>query len=238
MVSEKILIIKNSIIECPGMIETILKEKSISFEIVELDKGQIFPNPKNYSAVIVLGGPDSANDSTTKMRHELEKIRETINAGIPYLGICLGMQALVKANGGSVMKNHIKEIGIRAPDGNFFEIEFTHEGKSDRLFHGLKPPLKIFHLHGETVGLADNMELLATGKFCKNQVVKVGINAYGIQGHFEMTEEMLELLMKEDDDLKKIDKELLRKDYMKTRQEYEANARRIFGNFLGIAGLE
>src|SRR3989338_4744742 len=138
MNTEKLLIVKNSATEGPGIIEAILKEKSISYEIVELDKGSLFPSPKNYSAVIVLGGPDSANDTTIKMKHELEMIKETVNAGIPYLGICLGMQALVKASGGTVMKNRIKEIGIRAPDGNFFEIEFTHEGKSDELFHGLK----------------------------------------------------------------------------------------------------
>lgn len=234
MVSKKILIAKNSLTEGLGIIETILKEKSISYEIVELDKGQLFPNPKDYSAVIVLGGPDSANDSTIKMRHEIERIKETVNAGIPYLGICLGMQALVKANGGAVMKNHIKEIGIRAPDGNFFEIEFTYEGKSDKLFHGLQSPSRIFHLHGETVGLAGNMELLATGKFCNNQAVKVGNDAYGIQGHFEITKEMLELLIKEDADLKLLNAKSVMADYDKVKSEYESNARRIFGNFLRI----
>src|SRR3989344_7468800 len=106
MNANKILIIKNSVAEDPGIIETILEEKSVSYEIIELHKWQVSPSPKEYSAVIVLGGPDSANDLTIKIKHELERIRETINAGIPYLGICLGMQALVKANGGAVMKNH------------------------------------------------------------------------------------------------------------------------------------
>ena len=73
MNAEKLLIVKNSATEGPGIIEAILKEKSISYEIVELDKGSLFPSPKNYSAVIVLGGPDSANDTTIKMKHELEK---------------------------------------------------------------------------------------------------------------------------------------------------------------------
>lgn len=234
----KILIIKNSAIEGPGLIAAILWEKSISYEIVDLDKGGLFPSAKGYSAVIVLGGPDSANDSTMKMGHELERIREILNAEIPYLGICLGMQALVKAGGGSVVKNPIRETGVKAPDGSFFEIEFTDEGKADKLLRGLKSPLKVFHLHGETVGLADGMKLLAAGKFCRHQIVKAGNNAYGIQGHFELTKEMLELWMREDGDLKKLNAELLRKDYMAARREYAASARGILGNFLEIAGLE
>ena len=60
--------------------------------------------------MMVFGGPDSANDDTEKMKQELQRISEILDAEIPYLGICLGMQALVKAAGGTVRKNKIKDL--------------------------------------------------------------------------------------------------------------------------------
>jgi len=184
--NKKILIIKNITHENPGLLKSILNENNLQYDLIELDKGETFPNPLDYSALIVLGGPDSANDNTLKMTNELQKIKNAIDSKIPYLGICLGLQTLVKANGGKVIKNDVKEIGFRDPENNFFNINLTDEGKIDPIFKGFNSPLKLFHLHGETVSLGPDMTLLATGKYCKNQVVKVGSNAYGLQGNFEL----------------------------------------------------
>lgn len=205
MHNKKILIVKNITHEDAGLFGDILNENNIPYDVVDLSLGKKFPNPKNYAAVMVFGGPDSANDDTEKMKQELQRIKETIDAGIPYLGICLGMQTLVKAAGGNVRKNEVKELGCRDAKGNHFEINLTEEGKNDAIFNGLNNKLNIFHLHGETVDLTPNMSLLAIGKYCKNQAVKIGKNAYGLQGHFELTEEKLRIWMAKDADLKKLD---------------------------------
>ena len=107
-------------------------------------------------------------------------INEAIAAQIPYFGICLGLQLGVKAQGGKVIKSSIKEVGWRDAQNNFFTLELIHQ---DFLFDHLKFPLRIFQLHGETVELTNGMELLATGKHCKNQIVKISNNAYGIREH-------------------------------------------------------
>ncbi|MBI2660647.1 type 1 glutamine amidotransferase [Candidatus Woesearchaeota archaeon] len=232
MKPKKLLIVKNSITEGPGIIETILKEKFISYDIADLDKGNLFPSAEDYSAVIVLGGPDSANDSTVKMNHELARIREAIGSDTPYLGICLGMQALVKAAGGNVFKNPVKEIGVKHNDGKYYEIELTDGGKNDPMFRGMDSRLKIFQLHGETIGLAEGMQLLAAGKHCANQAVKVGKNAYGIQGHLELTEKMFNEWIVTDSDLKKLDRQRLISDFDSAKKEYENNGRKLIGNFL------
>ena len=232
---EKVLIVKNISREGPGLIEFVLKEKDIEFDLVDLDKGDTFPDPTKYSALFVLGGPDSANDQTPKIKNELKKIKEAIDAKILYFGVCLGMQTLVKAAGGEVYKHDIKEVGCRDSEENYFEIDFTNEGKKDSIFKGLKSPLKIFHLHGETVKLNSNMKLLATGKYCRNQVVKVGENAYGFQGHLELTDSMLEEWMTQDLDLKIINAIHLRSDYRAIKNEYQNNSRIILNNFLKIA---
>lgn len=232
------LIAKNLSREGPGILELLLVQYRIKYEIVDLDKGEKFPDPLKYKAVFVFGGPDSANDGTAKMREELAQIRRATNAGIPYLGTCLGMQALVKANGGVVRKNETSETGWRnAVDRAFFEIELTEEGNRDPLFARLKPSLKVFHLHGETVELTDGMELLATGRFCKNQAVRIGNNAYGLQGHFELDWETFQTWLREDPNLEKLPREELEADYKKIRDEYEANGRQMLTNFLRIAKL-
>lgn len=216
----------------------LLDGHGISYDIVDLDKGEQFPSPAEYSAVCVFGGPDSANDSTPKMKKELSRITETVKAGIPYLGVCLGMQTLVKAMGGEVYGNPVREIGLRDPEGNYFEVSTTGSGKADPLFSGISSPYKIFHLHGETVKLTSGMELIGRGKWCENQVVHIkGKPAYGIQGHLELTPQMFEDWLAQDPDLATLDAAKLRKDYGDFRAAYEKNGRRMLTNFLSIARL-
>lgn len=233
----EILIVKNITREGPGLLEALLKEKNIRYRVIDLGEGEKFPNPTGYKAVVVLGGPDSANDSTEKMKLELVQIKRAISANIPYLGICLGMQALVKATGGEIHKHTMKEIGWKDANGQYFEIELTREGMEDPIFQGLSSPLKVFQLHGEMVCLKSGMILLGTGKHCRNQVVKIGKNAYGIQAHFELTHMMFEDWIAHDDDLRMISANALKDDYRSVKPEYEAIGKKLLSNFLAITGL-
>lgn len=203
---KKILIIKNITHVGPGLLENILQEKNIPYTIIDLEKKQQFPSPENYGAVIVCGGPDSANDQNEKMQNELARIKETIDLGIPYLGICLGLQTMIKTCGGKVVKNPVKEIGFRDQENNHFTVELTEEGKKDPLFQDLEHTLQVFHLHGETVEITKNMKLLATGKFCRNQIIK-------------------------------LDKKLLKKDFETIKENYAKVGTQLFNNFLTIAGF-
>ncbi|NOX19317.1 MAG: type 1 glutamine amidotransferase [Chlorobi bacterium] len=230
----KILIIKNISRESPGLLEDVLLTRSIRYDVIDLSAGEEFPELKDYGAVVVFGGPDSANDETEKTQKELSRIAEAVDSKIPYLGICLGMQLLAKAAGGKVVNCSAKEIGFSAPDGNNFTVELTDKGKNDPLLENLGDSIEVFHLHGETVKLTDEISLLATGKFCENQIIKVGENGYGIQSHFELTAEMLKLWLEEDPDLQELDKSQTLKYFKKIENEYSAVGRRIFNNFLDL----
>lgn len=234
---KEVLIVKNIFREGPGLIEEVLKERGIGFNIINLYQNQGFPTVEKYGAVVVLGGPDSANDESEKMRNELARIREAVEAKIPFLGICLGLQTLIKAAGGKVVKCQTKEIGFVDPEGNNFTVELTEKGKNDSLFKNLGHSFKVFHLHGETIELTDEMALLATGKFCQNQVVKVGTNAYGILCHFELTPTMFEVWINEDPDLFVFEKDQLRENFNAIRGEYTRAGLQLFHNFLDLAGL-
>ena len=231
----EILIIKNIAREGPGLLEMELKNFNTGYSVVDMSESQDFPPIENYRAVIVLGGPESANDSTGKMKNAIAFVKEVLTAGIPYLGICLGMQILIKAAGGKVIKCPNKEVGFIDPEGNNFTLELTEKGRKDPLFAGLTNKFKVFHLHGETVKLTGDMLLLATGQHCYNQIVKTGRNAYGIQSHFELTPQMLETWINEDPDLMRLDEIHLKASFKEIENEYTKTGLQLFKNFLTLA---
>ena len=235
--TKPILILKNVPRENPGLIEIVLKEYSIKYQIVDFDNSTVIETIENYSALITLGGPDSANDLTLKMQNELLLIRKALQSNIPYLGICLGLQTLVKAMGGTIQKCHTSEVGFRDPENKYFKVKLTSEGRKDWLFKKLPDYLTVFQLHGETVELSPQMTLLATGDFCKNQIIKIGKTAYGIQSHFELTNDLLESWIIEDSDLQKLHAEQLRSDFETIKSDYQNIGRQLFCNFLTIVGL-
>jgi len=232
-----ILILRNVPRENPGLIEIILKEHNLHYQIIDFDNSTVIDSIEDYSALIVLGGPDSANDLTPKMQNELTLIRKAIQSQIPYLGICLGLQTLVKAMGGTVEKCQTNEIGFSDPKNKFFKVKITSKGRKDKLFKNLSDNLTVFQLHGETVKLTRQMTLLATGDFCKNQIVKIGLTAYGIQSHFELTNDLLESWIIEDSDLQKLQADQLRSDFKTIKSDYQNTGRQLFYNFLTITGL-
>jgi GMP synthase (glutamine-hydrolysing) len=234
--SKKILILKNETREGPGIIGDLIDEYGIGKNITDLCAGESAGNPEEFCAVIVLGGPGSANDQSPKMLSELDLIRAVLDKGIPHLGICLGMQILVRVAGGNVVKCPVKELGFRSREGEPYSVELTQEGRKDPIFKGLENKFPVFHLHGETVVLAHNMELLAAGNLCRNQIIRINTAAYGIQCHFELTSEMFESWLAEDEDLNQIDPDLLREDFMKLKDTCLATGRKLFRNFLRIAG--
>lgn len=243
----RILAVQNITREGLGRYGELLRKHGIEVDIVDASRGTVIPDPIKYQGMIVLGGPMSANDSTATMADELAKVRRATERNVPILGLCLGEQVLVKANGGEVIRSETKEVGMRDPNNNLFEIALTPEGQRDPIFRGFPvsnglPPVivPIFHLHGETASLAGSMKLLATGKFCRVQVVRVGKNGYGFQGHFELNLEMFKRWMAEDDDLKALpewQRERLEGDFTITRGAYERIGEQIFNNWLDVAGL-
>jgi|WetSurMetagenome_2_1015567.scaffolds.fasta_scaffold92866_2 GMP synthase (glutamine-hydrolysing) len=234
---KEILIIKNITREDTGLLGDIIRENGIKYKVIDLSKGDTIGSVENYGAVVVLGGPDSANDESLKMKSELALIREVLEEGIPYLGICLGLQTMVKAAGGQVVKCPAKEIGFREQNGQYYNVGLTESGRKDPLFDGIDDTFNVFHLHGETVIITEKMRLLAEGKSCRNQIVKAGTNAYGIQCHFELTEEMFETWINEDPELLIFDIRQLRSDFRTIRHLYLKTGRRLFQNFVRLAGF-
>ena len=232
-----ILVLQNIAHEGPGIFSSVAKQRGLTLDDVDLEASEEPLSIENYIAIVVCGGPDSANDDTEKMKKEIEFVREAIERGIPYFGICLGMQILAKAAGAEVVPAEVKEIGFKDPEGEQFRIELTAAGVRAPLFKDCSESIDVFQLHGETINFNDNIELLGTGKWCRNQAIKVGSCAYGVQSHIEVTKEMFEDWLMLDPDLKRHDAAQLRKEFAAINDDYVATAECIFNNFLDIVEL-
>lgn len=229
-----ILVLRNVPHEGPGNFVRVATKRSFMIDDVNLEAGEKPLGLENYSGLIIFGGPESANDDSDKIKSEILLVKTALARGIPFLGICLGMQILCRAGGGLVETAKMKEIGFRDYNNDQFRIELTIAGQSDQLFNGCSDSINVFHLHGETVRLTNNIELLGTGSMCENQVIKVGPVAYGIQAHIELTYEMLEQWIGLDTELIRYDHSLLRQDFENQEAQYTKTASLIFNNFLDI----
>lgn len=222
---EKILIIKHTEKEGPGLIQNFFSDNGWRSETIELSNGDSLPkNPEEYAALIILGGPMNVYevDSYPFLSEEEVFIKKALLHETPMLGICLGAQMIAKTCGAKVLKAQEKEIG-------WYEVEPTKEGKKDLLFRDSKKPLLVFQWHEDTFEIPKKGTLLAKGNYCKNQAFKFGNNAYGIQFHIEVTPEMIESWL--EDGMVCADIKRIQEDTIKNRELFERQANAILSNF-------
>ena len=159
-----------------GDIANKLKIRGFNFEIRRPTLGDSLPtNLKNYSAIVVFVGPMSANDNDEFMKKEIDWIGQVLQSEVPFLGICLGAQILVKYLGCKVEKNpnELSEIG-------FYKIQPTEKGI--KLFQSQDV---FYQFHTEGFELPSGCELLAKGDIFSNQAFRYK-NCYGLQFHPEV----------------------------------------------------
>jgi len=229
-----ILVIKHIDIEGPGTLGDFLKARGKPFRTIELGAGEDLPiDPKDYQAVIVLGGPMNVDeeDKYPFLKPENDFIQKTLKAQIPFLGICLGSQLLAKAAGAKVVRSPVKEIG-------WYQVQLTAEGKKDPLFSGFREDDPVYHWHGDMFQIPSNGLLLAKAGGCPHQALKVGKNAYGFQFHVEVTDRSIKEWC---DEYSAADlpgrlehARSMMEDYWKLKTVFDAQAQRLYQNFLGI----
>lgn len=168
-----------------GRIEPVLRSAGLPLSYVDLFDGpKRFPTIDSAAAVVLMGGPMSANDDLAWLISELKLVAEACRRQLPVLGICLGAQLVARALGARVYRNPVKEIG-------WFPIFFTEAAASDPLFYGLQGPETVFHWHGETFDLPEGAVWLARSEACPHQAFRWGRAVYGLQFHLEVTPEMI-----------------------------------------------
>ncbi|HSB07740.1 MAG TPA: type 1 glutamine amidotransferase [Thermodesulfobacteriota bacterium] len=187
-----VLIVKHVEVEGPGLIEDCLKKGNFPHQLLSLESDVHFPKLDDLTHIVLLGGPMNVyeEDRYPFLKYEDLFIKEAIQRGKRILGICLGAQLIAKALGAKVYKAPVKEIG-------WYDLSLTEEGVRDPLFSPFPKTFPVFQWHGDTFDLPNAAKLIATSSPVQNQAFRYGENAYGLQFHIEVTEEMIQEWMKD-----------------------------------------
>lgn len=163
--------------EGPGALATHLFAKGVSLTRYLVPKDGLPQDPGDL--LIVMGGPMSVNDADPWLADETAFIRQTIDAGIPVLGICLGSQLMAKALGATVRAGRALELGMTP-------IALTDAGRRDPVFGQFPPTFDVFEWHGEIFDLPAGAVALAGSAIAPLQAFRYGTGAYGLLFHLEM----------------------------------------------------
>lgn len=184
-----VLVIQNSSIEGSGNLGKLLESDGFTLHSIYAKSEKILDG--DYSLLVILGGPNSANDEHAYLIEEQELIRKYIIEKKPVLGICLGSQLIAKAYGAKVYPGLKKEIGF------FHDLKINTS--TSNLFSNLKNPFTVFHWHGDTFDLPKNAIRLAHSNDYPNQAFQIE-TAVGLQFHLEVDETMVKSWVKNGQD--------------------------------------
>ncbi|HSI95060.1 MAG: type 1 glutamine amidotransferase [Methylophilaceae bacterium] len=178
-----VAIFRHAPTEGPGYFADFLDQKTIPWQLIRIDRGDILPaTVEDFSGLVFMGGPMSVNDDLPWIPPVLSLIKEAIAKDIPVLGHCLGGQLMAKAMGGTVGRNPVKEIG-------WGELTVPDDDEARRWF-GATQYFRGFHWHGETFSIPSGATPVLSSAYCANQAFTMGKHL-GFQCHIEMTAEMV-----------------------------------------------
>ena len=218
-----VLLIQNTRIEGSGYLGNLLRQDGFEIHSV-CAKTEKIPE-KDFSLVVILGAPESANDDLPYLLEEQKLIRKSVENNTPLLGICLGSQLIAKSFGARVYRGPKKEIG--------FYNDLVYDG-SPSLFSGFKNPFTVFHWHGDTFDLPKGAVRLAHSENYPNQAFQI-MSAVGLQFHLEVDEDMVNLwLDKTQEKLEQtpyINPEKIRSDIYENITIVKNNMKNFYDNF-------
>jgi len=218
-----VLLVQNTRIEGSGYLGELLQKDG--FEITSVNaKHEKLPD-KDFSLVVILGAPESANDDLPYLQAEQQLIKNSVEKNIPVLGICLGSQLIAKTFGAKVYSGPKKEIGF------YNDLKVSDDSP---FFSGFQNPFTVFHWHGDTFDLPDGATRLVSSEYYPNQAFQYK-SAVGLQFHLEVNEAMVNLwLDNTEDKLQKIpyiDPKKIRLDIDENISIVKSNMQNFYNNF-------
>jgi len=224
-----VLLVQNTKIEGSGYLGDLLKNDGFKITLVNAKHEQL--PKKDFSLVVILGAPESANDNLPYLQAEQTLIKNCVEKNIPVLGICLGSQLIAKTFGAKVYSGIRKEIG-------FYNDLKIHNDTS--FFSGFKNPFTVFHWHEDTFDLPEGAVRLASSGHYLNQAFQYK-SAVGLQFHLEVNEEMINLwLDNTEEKLQKIpyiDPQKIHSDINENISTVKSNMKNFYNNFKSIFDL-
>ena len=139
-------------------------------------------------ALVVLGGEAGANDDADYpwLPATRALIASAVEAGVPYLGVCLGHQLAAVALGGEVRRNPLGMATGLTP------VTLTEAGERDPLLGPCAGSVAVQWNSDVATRLPGRTTVLATAPDGTPQAVRFAPWAYGVQFHPEVTPEQFD----------------------------------------------
>lgn len=178
-----ILVLQHIACEPPAVYGEVLVARGHTLHTVEVDEGEALPDWRDFGAIVAMGGPMGAYEDAAHawLGDEKRLIGEAVRAGLPYFGVCLGVQLLAAALGARVYAGAEPEVGI-------LDVMRTEDGGSDPVASILPERFKALQWHGDTYDLPVGGVSLFSSPAYANQGFRFGELAYGVQFHLEVDE--------------------------------------------------
>lgn len=169
--------------ECPpALFGDWLTDAGCALEVSRPYAGEALPDLTSYDGVLVLGGPQQAEDDTVAWFGALKQgLRDAHAAGVPTLGICLGHQLIASALGGRVERNpRGQQLGL-------LPIGWTAAAAGDELTGPVASRRRGVHWNDDVVTrLPAGSTVLAETPDGEVQAARFGSRTWGVQLHPEV----------------------------------------------------
>ena len=181
-----VLVLEHAPWERPGLITHALADGAPHVPVVTRtvlsDGDPDLPAVGDLAALVVMGGPMNADDDARYpgLVAERRLLAAAVDADVPVLGVCLGMQLLARALGADVHPGHGTEMG-------FAPVTIS---APDPVLSPLGPRPTVLHWHSDAADLPSGATLLAATTATPVQAFRAG-SALGLQFHVEMTATLL-----------------------------------------------
>lgn len=128
--------------------------------------------------LVILGGPQNADDPDPYLNAERDLIRRRVLADKPTFGICLGSQLIARALGAPAYQKLYPETG-------WTPIFLTEAGKNDPVMAALGDGTPQIQYHNDSFDRPAGSVLLAYSMTCPHQAYRIGQRVYAVQFHPE-----------------------------------------------------
>ncbi|WP_192457527.1 glutamine amidotransferase [Musicola keenii] len=158
-----------------------LAAEGATVRVVRPDAGESLPAPQEQDVAIISGSWSMVTDRLDWSERTADWLRQTVNAGLPVLGVCYGHQLLAHALGGTVADNpNGREMGLKT-------VSLHVNADADDWLDGVPACFDAYLSHQQSVLVPPpGAQVLAFSEQDGCQIIRYSPHTLSVQFHPEM----------------------------------------------------